>query len=41
MDVARWLRSLGLQRYEPAFRENDVDAEILLELFGSEFRVRY
>jgi hypothetical protein len=36
MDVARWLRGLGLQRYEPAFRENDVDAEILPELTGDD-----
>ena len=24
MDVADWLRKLGLERYEAAFRENDV-----------------
>jgi hypothetical protein len=23
MDVADWLRSLGLEQYEPTFREND------------------
>jgi hypothetical protein len=27
MDVAVWLRGLGLQQYEALFRENDVDAE--------------
>jgi class 3 adenylate cyclase len=32
MDVAAWLRGLGLERYEAAFRENDVDAEVLPEL---------
>ena len=32
MDVGAWLRGLGLDRYEPAFRENDVDAEVLPEL---------
>jgi class 3 adenylate cyclase/predicted ATPase len=32
VDVAAWLRGLGLERYEPAFRGNDVDAEIVLEL---------
>jgi hypothetical protein len=32
MDVAAWLRGLGLQRYEAAFRDNAVDAEVLPEL---------
>ena len=32
MDIAAWLRELGLERYEQAFRENDVDAEILPKL---------
>ena len=32
MDVADWLRELGLERYEATFRENDVDAELLLSL---------
>jgi SAM domain (Sterile alpha motif) len=32
MDVADWLRELGPERYEAAFRENDVDAELLLGL---------
>jgi class 3 adenylate cyclase/predicted ATPase len=32
MDVAAWLRGLGLGRYEAAFRDNDVDAEVLPEL---------
>src|SRR5215469_5650552 len=32
MDITRWLRSLGLERYEQAFRENDVDAAVLPEL---------
>jgi hypothetical protein len=27
MDVASWLRNLGLEHYEAAFRENDVGAE--------------
>jgi class 3 adenylate cyclase len=25
MDIGDWLRSLGLQRYEPAFRENEIE----------------
>ena len=32
MDVADWLRRLGLEQYEPAFRDNDVDGEILPDL---------
>jgi class 3 adenylate cyclase/predicted ATPase len=32
MDLAEWLRGLGLERYEAAFRDNDVDAEVLPEL---------
>jgi SAM domain (Sterile alpha motif) len=32
MDVASWLRSLGLERYEPVFRENEIDADVLPEL---------
>ena len=32
MDVADWLRALGLERYEATFRENDVSAEVLCDL---------
>jgi class 3 adenylate cyclase/predicted ATPase len=32
MDVVAWLRGLGLERYAPAFRDNDVDGEVLPEL---------
>ena len=32
MDVWGWLRELGLERYERAFRDNDVDADVLPEL---------
>jgi class 3 adenylate cyclase len=32
MDVSAWLGSLGLGRYEQAFRENDIDAEVLADL---------
>jgi class 3 adenylate cyclase/tetratricopeptide (TPR) repeat protein len=32
MDVAAWLRDLKLERYVSAFRENDVDAEVLPKL---------
>jgi class 3 adenylate cyclase/predicted ATPase len=32
MDIAVWLRSLGLERYVPAFRDNDIDSEVLPKL---------
>jgi len=32
MDIAAWLRGLGLEEYEPAFRDNRVDAEVLPDL---------
>jgi SAM domain (Sterile alpha motif) len=32
MDVAAWLRDLGLGQYEGAFRDNSVDAENLSRL---------
>jgi uncharacterized caspase-like protein len=31
MDIAAWLRDLGLEQYEASFRDNRVDAEILLK----------
>src|ERR687897_3350527 len=31
-DIAAWLRELGLELYEPAFRANDIDADVLPEL---------
>ncbi|UWU77877.1 AAA family ATPase [Bradyrhizobium huanghuaihaiense] len=32
MDVTAWLCGLGLGQYEQAFRENDIDAEVLMDL---------
>ena len=32
VDVGAWLRGLGLERYERAFHDNDVDADVLPEL---------
>jgi hypothetical protein len=32
MDVAAWLQDLGLERYVPAFRDNDIHAGALLKL---------
>jgi SAM domain (Sterile alpha motif) len=31
MDLGAWLRSLGLERYERAFRENEIDETVLPE----------
>src|SRR3984893_8135645 len=38
MDVAAWLQSLGLERYAPAFGDDDVDAEVLLRLTAEDLR---
>ena len=32
IDVASWLQQLGLAQYDPAFRDNEVDGEILPDL---------
>jgi hypothetical protein len=32
MDIAGWLRGLGLEQYAPAFRDNDIDSEVLPKL---------
>ena len=32
MDIAAWLRGLGLEQYESAFRTNDVDSQVLPRL---------
>jgi hypothetical protein len=29
MDISAWLRGLGLERYEAAFRDNEVDWPVL------------
>ena len=38
MDIATWLHGLGLQQYEPAFRENAIDASLLPELTAEDLR---
>src|SRR5271163_2581597 len=38
MDVADWLQEIGFERYEAAFRENDVDAELLLGLTDNDLK---
>ena len=32
MDLGGWLRSLGLERYDAAFRANAIDADVLCDL---------
>src|SRR5262249_18381026 len=38
MDIAEWLRGLGLEQYVPAFRENAIDAEVLRDLTADDLR---
>jgi hypothetical protein len=38
MDVAEWLRGLGLEQYGPAFRDNHVDGEVLRRLTTEDLR---
>jgi class 3 adenylate cyclase/predicted ATPase len=38
VDIAAWLRGLGLQQYEQAFRDNAIDAAMLPELTAEDLR---
>src|SRR5277367_317157 len=38
MDLAGWLRSLGLERYEAAFRDNEIDASVLPNLTAEDLK---
>jgi len=38
LDIGAWLRGLGLEHYEPAFRGNDIDADLLPKLTAEELR---
>ena len=38
MDVAGWLRGLGLGRYESVFRENDIDGDVLQGLTADDLK---
>ena len=38
MDIAGWLRDLGLERYEAAFRENEIDWAVLPELTADDLK---
>jgi hypothetical protein len=39
-DVAAWLKELGLERYEPAFRESEITIAVLPELTEAHFQAR-
>jgi class 3 adenylate cyclase/predicted ATPase len=38
MDVAAWLQGLGLERYAPAFRDNEIDWGVLPKLTSEDLR---
>jgi len=38
MDLRGWLRSLGLDRYEDAFRENEIDETVLPSLTAEDLK---
>ena len=38
MDIGGWLRGLGLERYEQAFRDNEIDLRVLPELTSDDLK---
>jgi SAM domain (Sterile alpha motif) len=38
MDIDDWLRSLGLERYEAGFRQNEIDDTILARLTAEDLK---
>jgi class 3 adenylate cyclase len=38
VDISAWLRELGLERYEQAFRKNDIAFAVLPELTEQDFK---
>ena len=38
MDIARWLQGIGLEQYEAAFRENEIDGEVLPKLTAEDLK---
>src|SRR5271169_3683915 len=38
MDIAAWLRKLGLEQYEPAFRANEIDEGVLPNLTAEDLK---
>ena len=39
MNVGSWLRGLGLERYEAAFRENEIDETVLPTLTVDDLKI--
>ena len=38
MDIAAWLRGLGLERYEADFRDNEIDWAVLPKLTADDLK---
>ena len=38
MDLGGWLRSLGLEKYEAAFRENEITEKVLASLTAEDLK---
>ena len=38
MDIGEWLRNLGLEQYEAAFRDNEIDDRILATLTAEDLK---
>ena len=38
MDIEAWLQGLGLERYAPAFRDNEIDWDVLPKLTSEDLR---
>ena len=38
MDISAWLRGLGLERYETAFRDNEIDWSLLPKLTADDLK---
>ena len=38
MDIAAWLRRIGLQEYAPAFRDNRIDMRVLPKLTAEDLK---
>jgi hypothetical protein len=39
VDIGQWLRGLGLQSYEQAFRDNGIDFDVLPRLTADDLTV--